>query len=49
MAIDNRPIESVDELQRLMVGELIGTEVALTLERGGRELQVTLVPDELDG
>jgi S1-C subfamily serine protease len=49
VGLDGRPIESVDELQRLMVGELIGAEVRLSLERGGRELEVTLVPNELDG
>ena len=48
VAADGRPIENVDELQRLMVGELIGAEVRLILERGGRELEVTLVPDELE-
>src|SRR5437588_4857375 len=49
VAVDGQPIESVDELQRLMVGELIGADVRLTVEREGRELKVTLVPDELDG
>ncbi|HEX6701067.1 MAG TPA: trypsin-like peptidase domain-containing protein [Gaiellaceae bacterium] len=49
VALDGQPIESVDELQRLMVGELIGADVRLTVERGGSELEVTLVPDELDG
>jgi S1-C subfamily serine protease len=49
VALDGRPVESVDDLQRLMVGELIGREVRLTLEREGRELEATLVPDELDG
>src|SRR5438067_7975497 len=49
VAVDGQPIESVDELQRLMVGELIGADVRLTVEREGRELEVTLVPDELDG
>jgi S1-C subfamily serine protease len=49
VALDGSPIESVDDLQRLMVGELIGREVRLTLERAGREVEATLVPDELDG
>jgi serine protease Do len=48
VAVDGRPIENVDELQRQMVGELIGAEVRLILERGGRELELTLVPDELE-
>jgi S1-C subfamily serine protease len=49
VALDGSPIESVDDLQRLMVGELIGREVRLTLERAGREVEATLVPAELDG
>jgi S1-C subfamily serine protease len=49
VALDGQPIETVDELQRLMVGELIGHEVRLTLEREGREVEATLVPAELDG
>jgi S1-C subfamily serine protease len=49
VAVDGQPIESVDELQRLMVGELIGREVRVTLEREGREVEATLVPAELDG
>src|SRR5437763_8333468 len=49
VAADGQPIESVDELQRLMVGELIGHEVRLTLEREGREVVVSLLPDELEG
>jgi S1-C subfamily serine protease len=49
VALDGSPIESVDDLQRLMVGELIGREVRLTLERAGREIEATLVPAELDG
>jgi serine protease Do len=49
VALDGHPIESVDDLQRLMVGELIGATVRLTVEREGREREVPLVPDELDG
>src|SRR2546421_7136172 len=49
VAVDGQPIESVDELQRLMVGELIGADVRLTVEREGRGPKVTLVPDELEG
>jgi S1-C subfamily serine protease len=48
VALDGRPIESVDDLQRLMVGELIGREVRLTVERAGREVEATLVPAELE-
>jgi S1-C subfamily serine protease len=49
VAVDGTAIESVDELQRLMVGELIGHEVRLTVLRGDRTLPLTLVPIELEG
>jgi serine protease Do len=42
------PIEDVSDLQRLMVGDLIGTEVTAKIVRGGREQTVTLVPLELE-
>jgi serine protease Do len=41
-------IEDVNDLQRLMVAELIGTEVVARIVRGGREQTVTLVPLELE-
>ena len=41
------PVEGVNDLQRLMAGELIGTDVQARVFRGGRELEVTLVPLEL--
>jgi S1-C subfamily serine protease len=46
--VDGTPVESVDELQRLMVGELIGEAVSLTVVRGDRTLRLELVPVELD-
>jgi serine protease Do len=49
VAVDETPIESVDALQRLMVGEVIGREVRLTVLRGDRTLRLTLVPIELEG
>jgi hypothetical protein len=41
-------VEGADDLQRLMVGELIGNEVHATIVRGGRALTLELVPDELE-
>jgi serine protease Do len=45
--LDGAPVEGVDDLQRLMVGELIGRSVTVTLVREGRTLRVELVPVEL--
>ena len=42
------PVGSVEDLQRLMVGELIGTKVPLRLLRQGRELELELIPAELE-
>jgi S1-C subfamily serine protease len=47
--VDGTPITGAGDLQRLMVGELIGGNVALTVLRGERTLAVSLVPAELDG
>ncbi len=47
VAVEDTPVEGVDDLQRLMAGELIGTDVKAQVFRGGRELEVTLVPLEL--
>jgi serine protease Do len=46
--LDGVPVEGVDDLQRLMVGELIGRSVKVTLVREGRTLPVELVPVELE-
>ena len=45
--VNGLPVEGVNDLQRLMAGELIGTDVKAHVFRGGRELEVTLVPLEL--
>jgi serine protease Do len=45
--VNGLPVEGVNDLQRLMAGELIGTDVTAQVVRGGRELEVTLVPLEL--
>ena len=41
------PIETVDDLQRLMTGELIGARVEMRLVRGGTLRAVGIVPAEL--
>src|SRR5256714_13767206 len=49
VAGEGEPVASVDQLQRLMAGELIGTPVVLTVAREERVFPLELVPDELDG
>jgi serine protease Do len=49
VAVDGTPVERVEDLQRLMVGEMIGRRVALTAVRGDRTLALTLTPVELEG
>ncbi len=48
LAIDGTPVERVDDVQRLMVSDVIGTRVALEILREGRRVDVDLVPDELE-
>ena len=48
VAVDGIAVEGVDDLQRLMVAELIGTSVVLTVIREGREIVIELVPSELE-
>jgi serine protease Do len=43
------PVESVDDIQRLMVGELIGAQVHARVLREGSERELDLVPVELIG
>ena len=45
--VNGFPVEGVNDLQRLMAGELIGTDVKAQVFRSGHELDVTLVPLEL--
>jgi S1-C subfamily serine protease len=47
VAMDDTPIETVDDLQRLMVGELIDRPVRVGVVRHGRLLNVELTPVEL--
>ena len=46
--LDGTPVAGVVDLQRLMVGERIGARVPVRLLREGRELDLELVPAELD-
>jgi serine protease Do len=46
--LDGIAVEGVDDLQRLMAGELIGASVVATVVRDGRRFPVGLVPIELD-
>jgi serine protease Do len=46
--LNGQPVEGVDDLQRLMAGELIGQKVVLTTVREGRLRSVELVPVELE-
>ena len=48
VAVGGTPVEGADDLQRLMVGELIGEQVTASVIRDGQVLEVELVPDELD-
>jgi serine protease Do len=46
--VNGVPVEDVNDLQRLMSAELIGTKVAMRIVRGGREQDATIVPLELE-
>ena len=48
VALDGTAVEGVTDLQRLMIGELIGATVTLQIFRGERSLDLTLVPIELE-
>ena len=48
VALDGTPVEGVDDLQRLMAGELIGASVTATTVREGRLATLELVPVELE-
>jgi serine protease Do len=47
--VDGTPVERMDELQRIVVGDLIGRAVRAKVIREGRERELQLVPAELDG
>jgi S1-C subfamily serine protease len=46
--VDGTPVRGADDLQRLMVGELIGSRVTLSVFRGGRLEAIEVVPAELE-
>ena len=48
LAVDDTPTTSVEDLQRLMSADLIGTRVTVRLLRAGRSLELDLVPAELE-
>ena len=48
VAVDGGPVETVDDVQRMMVGDRIGSTVRVDLLREGRRLELQLVPVELD-
>jgi S1-C subfamily serine protease len=45
--LDGRPIEGVGDLQRLMVGEVVGRSVSVDVERAGSILALQVTPAEL--
>jgi serine protease Do len=47
--LDGTPIEGMDELQRVVVGELIGRAVRAKVVREGSERELELIPTELAG
>ena len=48
VSIDDAPVERIDDVQRLLVGDRIGTTVKLDVLREGRRMALQLVPVELD-
>ena len=48
LEVDGTPVGRVEDLQRLMGADLIGTRVTVRLIRQGRPLEVALVPAELE-
>jgi serine protease Do len=46
--VDGTAVEQVNDLQRLMAGELIGRSATMHVVRGGRPMSVEIVPAELD-
>ena len=47
VAVDGRPVETMAELQRLLVGERIGAPVTFTVVRHERVFDIVVVPREL--
>ena len=47
VSLDGSPVGGVGDLQRLLVGDLVGRRVDVEVERGGRSLRLTVRPVEL--
>jgi S1-C subfamily serine protease len=47
--LDGAPIEGVGDLQRVMVGEMVGRRVRVGVERDGAMVALDVTPIELDG
>jgi len=47
VGLDGKPVEGVGDLQRLLVGELVGRRVAAVVARGSRLVEVAVAPTEL--
>jgi S1-C subfamily serine protease len=47
VSVDGEPTPRVDDLQRLMVAELIGTPTRVTIVRDGAVRDLTLTPEEM--
>ncbi len=47
--LDGEPVADVGDIQRVMVVEKIGAPVRMLVLREGRELELSIVPAELDG
>ena len=47
LELDERPVQSATDLQRMMVADMIGRRVPLLVWRSGEELRLELVPEEL--
>jgi S1-C subfamily serine protease len=48
LAVDGKAVDGVDDLQRLMIGDLIGQTVRTTVHRGGSTFEIELTPVELE-
>ena len=49
VSVDRTPIKTVDQLHRLMVSDAIGRSIRVGVIRGGRRIELELVPAELEG
>ena len=47
LEVDNHPVGDAGDLQRLMIADAIGRQMVLHILRGGTELELRAIPDEL--